>query len=179
MRWIFLGWWVSGCVFEPTLGLGLDAAQVVDENDGSATRGNLDASTPASEIDASMPAAEIDASPPIVIDAAVDNCVDVDGDGFGVFGRAACPNTGEDCDDANADVFPGQVDYFARSAGLLGWDYDCSGQEEMEYSAIGHHGKRACTPGWKESVPACGSVAKWMICIGKEKEEINRTQRCH
>ncbi len=36
-------------------------------------------------------------------------CVDADGDDYGVAGAADCPNPGVDCDDTNANVFPGAI----------------------------------------------------------------------
>lgn len=34
-------------------------------------------------------------------------CEDRDGDGYGVSNTSSCPNPGLDCDDSNADVYPG------------------------------------------------------------------------
>jgi len=48
-------------------------------------------------------------------------CTDNDGDGFGAFGSASCPETGVDCDDLDSSVFPGAPEL------CDGLDNDCDG----------------------------------------------------
>lgn len=87
---------------------------------------------------------------PTAADASADACTAVayyyDGDGDGVGGaqtQSACEapgakwvTTGGDCDDANADVFPGQTGWFGIAYSVAGtpqrssFDYDCSTHEE-------------------------------------------------
>jgi hypothetical protein len=72
---------------------------------------------------------------------------DADGDGFGRadIERLFCVSPGKgwaerdgDCDDDDANVFPGQTRYFPASysaAGRESFDYDCSGAEDPDPSA--------------------------------------------
>ncbi|HVU04099.1 MAG TPA: hypothetical protein VHE30_20215 [Polyangiaceae bacterium] len=76
---------------------------------------------------------------------------DGDGDGYGrstgtTSGCLPPPNgkwakVGGDCDDDNADVHPGQTDFFGEarstSGGTHSFDYDCSNAEEGDPSQLG------------------------------------------
>lgn len=69
---------------------------------------------------------------------------DLDGDGVGSVASGAviqdCPpvggfaTEGDDCNDAEPDVFPGQIEFFVAgyeaAPGIISFDYDCSGSEE-------------------------------------------------
>jgi hypothetical protein len=120
---------------------------------------------------------------------------DEDGDGFGVAERplpvavdAACPSgtvpagttAATDCDDADADVFPGQTAWFNTSRctpggpvppGGLCWDYNCDGVEQQRWprpaSCLAILG-RCNDQGWSlldgVVVPACGQPGAWTQC---------------
>ena len=60
-------------------------------------------------------------------------CCDCDGDGHS---STACPG-GDDCDDNNKDVFPGQLMYFpvpTHPGG--GFDYNCDGKADFKSPAV-------------------------------------------
>jgi hypothetical protein len=75
---------------------------------------------------------------------------DADGDGFGnelgtiangdaVVGCSGAPPTGyvsddTDCDDMDANAFPGQSAWFTTQRIGGGWDYNCDGTDETEYT---------------------------------------------
>ncbi len=57
---------------------------------------------------------------------------DDDNDGFNAVGA---PCNGTDCFDANAEVYPGQTQYFGVHRGDGSFDYDCNGQTQLEYGS--------------------------------------------
>jgi hypothetical protein len=89
---------------------------------------------------------------------------DGDRDGFGrndVAHRFCSPppgawvTQGDDCNDAESSVFPGQAAYFGKpyaSARGDSFDYDCSGTEEPDPSAAG-------------AAPDCPALAL-IVCLG-------------
>ncbi len=62
---------------------------------------------------------------------AIDNpdCPDKDGDGYR---DLACQPTQGDCNDDNKDVHPKQSAFFDKPDAKVGFDYDCSGQEDRD-----------------------------------------------
>ena len=125
--------------------------------------------------------------------------VDCDGDGFaasGAMSRASCieppadetgcvgggrwtvtpPGAGAtDCADANPSVFPGEgrffPDAYSGAGGVPSWDYDCDGDEDLQYSLRGRCVLAAggtCTErrgfvfGATESAPDCGSTGTFL-----------------
>lgn len=120
---------------------------------------------------------------------------DKDGDGFGVpvpmsvAAQGVCPlgtipaseNTTMpiDCDDDDTDVFPGQRAFFTTSRcdrpgaapGILCWDYDCDGQETLQWprAAACTRGLGCSDEGWGLldglNVPRCGESGDWVTCI--------------
>ncbi len=62
---------------------------------------------------------------------------DCDGDGYDKLGCVQDGGTPDDCDDTDPDAFPGQLGWFheMRNDGA-GFDYNCDGQEEREFSEI-------------------------------------------
>jgi hypothetical protein len=106
---------------------------------------------------------------------------DEDGDGVGVnnVSQTSCTcaagwsSKSGDCDDDNADVFPGQTAYFVKPyPGLLGdsWDYNCNFIPEPKHTSIGYCYKSGSTckwqPGWAISSglepPTCGVTKNWI-----------------
>jgi hypothetical protein len=105
---------------------------------------------------------------------------DSDGDTYGVRGATQCwcedgswPYTGldsTDCYDSNANAHPGQTAYFTADRGDGSWDYNCSGSNEREYTAV----SGGCAwdtlsitcecngEGWERAVPACGDAGLWI-----------------
>ncbi len=64
-----------------------------------------------------------------------DCCVDEDGDGYGKYGRAACPHPGLiDCCDNDSNTHPGQTAYFTEPNNCSSYDYNCSGNVEKSSS---------------------------------------------
>ncbi len=117
---------------------------------------------------------------------------DKDGDGYGddstAFKACVCPTgatekTG-DCDDADKNVNPSQTAFFTSKSGVVGFDYDCSGKEELQYPDFGvcadpPSGSGPCTykPGWATitsldggpgtSIPGCGGKGTFLSgCTG-------------
>lgn len=105
--------------------------------------------------------------------------LDADGDGHGDPRRSkrACPATGwvvkgDDCNDASAEVHPGQTAYFGRpqspAGGAKPFDYDCDGVEspKLPSQAV------ACVKsppdcagaGWQGAAPACGGSGLFVEC---------------
>jgi len=100
---------------------------------------------------------------------------DNDADGFGTAASNACycegqyPYTGTtttDCDDNSAQVFPGQTQYFNTPNGNGNFDYNCDGNQELQYTSTG-----ACNSsfvscdgvdGWVGSVPNCGQSGSFV-----------------
>jgi YVTN family beta-propeller protein len=71
-------------------------------------------------------------------------CQDADEDGYGQFGGPSCSNPGTDCDDGNADVYPGAVEL------CDGGDNDCNGQTDDGVAGVGE----ACNTGLPGVYPA-------------------------
>lgn len=114
--------------------------------------------------------------------------VDSDHDGYGSTTAASlCGATAPtgyatnltDCCDTEPNAFPGQASYFtAPRTGCAGYDYDCSGGEERQYTVVGatcgnpgagciNLCKATNVPGWTGgSVPACGVSGAYMAsCV--------------
>jgi hypothetical protein len=105
---------------------------------------------------------------------------DGDGDTFGVAGSTQCwcdageyPYTGRnttDCYDNNADVYPGQTEYFAANRGDGSFDFNCSSSEEKLYQGV----TGGCSwdvvylscdidgKGWDTSEPTCGGSGQYV-----------------
>jgi hypothetical protein len=108
-------------------------------------------------------------------------CCDCDGDKHDATGGNC---GGDDCDDSDPEVFPGQTKYFDKPAKNGTFDYDCSGSTEQEFTSTITCLPVACPnqDGYFGVAPACGVAADWGNCTGtlctanvKEK----RTQKCH
>lgn len=120
---------------------------------------------------------------------------DADGDGYGAREGsmtagpdAACPDgwmpapdassIRYDCDDGNADVFPGQTLFFVHPrpgcTGDLCWDYDCDGAHQRrwprEAQCLAILGRECDDEGWSFLsglvVPDCGASGTWTTCRG-------------
>lgn len=114
-----------------------------------------------------------------------------DQDGDEHLARGKCG--GDDCDDSDADVSPDQTEYFADRDEVVGYDYDCSGGPEQEQQAAVVCSGLTVGPcptdetGFLGSLPACGEVGRWGICIKTPpldtcdemvRDELTR-MRCH
>lgn len=96
----------------------------------------------------------------------LDAC-DCDGDGYL---SEACG--GDDCDDEDPQVHPGQTKYFAQAARNpeIGFDYDCSGTMERDPSQAlvdcGLLSLALCqdNQGFEKKLPSCGKEGKWIRC---------------
>ena len=79
--------------------------------------------------------------------------------------------SGNDCDDEDADVFPGQTEWFAAPSQNNGFDYDCSNGTEKEFgttSCDGLSGALDCDnqpEGYYDSTVGCGSPVGYGKCI--------------
>lgn len=98
--------------------------------------------------------------------------LDDDSDGYCEGNTCHSPNAQPgDCDDTNADVHPGQTQFFDvpfRLGGQDSYDYDCDGQE-TPFSTQNYR----CQPspnfvfcqshrdGWEGGVPGCGEEGNW------------------
>jgi hypothetical protein len=77
---------------------------------------------------------------------------------------------GDDCDDADANVSPAQVDYFDERHERVDYDYDCSGAAEQEQAApIVCSGVSVGTcptaTGFLKALPPCGEPGDWGTCV--------------
>ena len=106
---------------------------------------------------------------------------DEDGDGVGVsnISQTACTcaagwaSKNGDCDDDNADVFPGQTAYFTKPyTSPLGdsWDYNCNFVPEPKYASVGYCYKSGSSCKWQAGwaintglePPLCGVTKNWI-----------------
>jgi len=115
-------------------------------------------------------------------------CCDCDGDGAQA--KGACG--GNDCDDDDPLVKPGQTTFFDSQSSGGSWDYDCSGGIERESEQVTQCGLLglglACTDqpeGWLgQAAPACGGTARWgkckasLTCV-EDVLDPNKLVRCH
>jgi hypothetical protein len=109
--------------------------------------------------------------------------LDEDGDTFGVPSDTQCycddglfPYTGvdtSDCYDQNSDAHPLQENYFTEERGDGSFDYDCSGQEELELEGEGDGCEtgiltaigmqcQANDVGWQGGQKYCGESGFWI-----------------
>jgi hypothetical protein len=114
------------------------------------------------------------------------NPCDCDRDGV----RAATCSGGTDCDDADANVFPGQMDWFERARSGGSFDYNCSTRVEREFEAavscMGLLSAVLCnqTAQGFYAPPPCGQMGAWGGCRYENlscKQSVldQRTMRCH
>jgi hypothetical protein len=115
--------------------------------------------------------------------------LDKDGDGHADAQCAAEVDggrPGDDCDDCDRDVHPEQSAWFADPRPSGGYDYDCSGEEDLEHDARDCGGLLGCGTNnvflSSEPVP-CGQTAEFGDCLPGltctfERDEF-RQQRCH
>lgn len=115
------------------------------------------------------------------------NCCDCDGDQVE---SQTCGGT--DCDDDDSRVKPGQTLYFGVPSATVGWDYDCSGEIEVENETITQCGLlglgAVCTnqpQGWLAAVPPpCGDTGRWGKCrlglvCSDDVIDANKIMNCH
>jgi hypothetical protein len=95
-------------------------------------------------------------------------CCDCDGDGY----RSQALCGGDDCDDFNPLVHPGQTMYFAAPSGdpNVGFDYDCSGAPNPEFPTpvdcnLLLTGNCDAGVGFLNAVPPCGDAGEWGTCV--------------
>jgi hypothetical protein len=84
---------------------------------------------------------------------------DRDHDGYGSSGVPSPVTTGSDCYDYNPDVFPGQSEYYIAPRGDGSYDYDCDGDEDVEFPD--QWNGFTVFSGWDGSVPDCGYLNTW------------------
>ena len=109
--------------------------------------------------------------------------LDLDGDTFGNSEETRCycdngstPYTGldnTDCYDENAQAHPLQTEFFTEDRGDGSFDYDCSGQEELEFEGEGDGCNtglltalglqcEANGVGWQDGQKSCGESGFWI-----------------
>ena len=108
---------------------------------------------------------------------------DADDDGFGSdVTQCLCGPSGDftadnndDCLDSDPDVNPDHTDFETLPRSDGGWDWDCNGVVEEQWTDVGScSGTLFCdsTPGWLGSIPACGVEHGWVIgCSGGTCDE--------
>ena len=112
-------------------------------------------------------------------------CCDCDGDGH----RSTACN-GDDCDDNNAAVHPGQMDFFDKATSSNSFDYDCSMKIEFEYPSVNCAvpiGVLCDTTTFGflgDGQPPCGMTGDLGHCISgvsctKHVEQAGAPVRCH
>jgi hypothetical protein len=80
---------------------------------------------------------------------------------------------GDDCDDDDPEVFPGQTEFFSTPANdaVIGYDYDCSDEIERPGSQVAlvcdavSLTKCDDYQGFLGDVPACGATGSWGTCL--------------
>ena len=142
-----------------------DCVDEDDDNDGypdTVDCGPLDAAVypgapeVCDEIDSDCDGDLVDGEPDLDGDG-VPDCVDMDADGDGVEGVLG---SGDDCDDADADVFLGQTAFFTIPRAGGSWDYDCDGVETVELTALAAQ-STCCMPC---NPPLCALWSEGWIC---------------
>ena len=120
---------------------------------------------------------------------------DADGDGFGDSGdsQVGCTppsgyiSRGGDCDDTDADAFPGQTMFADTPRTSGGYDYDCDGAEFRERTVTSSGcGSGFCVDrsGWSGATPGCGASSTYILCsydLGTSScssSTTSTTQRC-
>ncbi len=118
---------------------------------------------------------------------------DVDGDGVGASTSPVVACTAPagyvvekgDCDDADADVHPGQTAYFLTpSKGEKSFDYDCDGHVSKRWPSKIKCSQSCSGEGWVGAAPACGKKDLWGKCVGifsicRVVPTEDREQTCH
>ena len=76
---------------------------------------------------------------------------------------------GLDCDDADGDAHPGQQGFFETARASGGFDYDCNGRSEQQFSNTLDCSLLSlanCSgEGFSGSLPACGATGTWIRCV--------------
>lgn len=100
---------------------------------------------------------------------------------------------GNDCDDTNPDVYPGQSKFFAVPTHPVNgnFDYDCSATIEPEYGTVNCMIPlgvvcNTMTQGFLGQSPACGQMGNYGHCVepggvgcSEEVLQAGRVLRCH
>lgn len=94
--------------------------------------------------------------------------VDIDADGDG-------SPASLDCDDSNANSYPGQTSYFIIPLTGGSFDYNCNGIKELQYQVQGSI-IPACTVGWAGTIPDCGMAGTYVT--DTNCTTATRTQAC-
>jgi hypothetical protein len=152
----------------PHPGSGGNPVKPVDA--GSTTTGKVDGASPTSDLDGGGVVAIDDAGAPDVhlldpdasYEEAGDPC-DLDEDGY----QAAGSCGGNDCCDFDSRAHPGDTSYYATKDACGSFDYDCDGQNELQYTqtASCKLGFFACSgSGFDKAPPECGVGATFDTC---------------
>lgn len=93
---------------------------------------------------------------------------------------------GDDCDDTDDRVKPGQAEYFTEPVDSVGFDYNCSGKLETNGESLSCG--LVCNEdeqGYLGSAPSCGNPGSWGRCksgtltCSMEELDAARVLRCH
>jgi hypothetical protein len=140
---------------------------------GAGTGGGMDAGTDAG-MDAGFPCVD------------PTNPCDCDGDGDNA-ATEECDFDGGDCNDHDPLVNSKQTMWFT-TPGSNGWDYNCDGKDEYEYTdplSCGFANCDTSTQKWTGSAPDCGQAGPYATCSGNviicnDGPVLGmRTQGCH
>ena len=103
---------------------------------------------------------------PMTATASSGSCCDCDGDGHAAIG----PCGGDDCDDGDKRVYPGELVYHDTPSPTVGFDWDCSGVADRKPELLvtvecGAVPPCPTTVGYLAAPPPCGESAAWGTCV--------------
>jgi hypothetical protein len=171
MRRLSTTFWLATALLALGVACGVDTSGTKSDEAPVSNAGAVDAAPPTPGDDAAPEASPpssplVDAGPDAPADASADaaNPCDQDGDGWY---SVACG--GRDCCDSDPDAYPNQRNYFAGATACGGWDYDCNGEENLEYGLVAcQRSFSSCSgDGFMITTPGCGLQGDFVRCIAE------------
>ncbi len=116
---------------------------------------------------------------------------DSDGDGYGdpeqyiwwFWAPSGYVKNGDDCYDSNAEVKPGQKNFFDKDRGDGSFDYDCDGEVKRQHTEIGEcvigPTNTTARQGWNERVPDVGQRGQWLVDCDRSLVHRGKSHWCY